>query len=59
MVRVALDLDGESFRPEQEVQETAPPVRRTQFHLALGAQARVVQAQARDGLGGGPGAGVH
>ena len=50
-----LDLDGQSLGPEQEVDVVAAAVECTEFGLALGAKARVVQAQARDGFGGDPG----
>jgi hypothetical protein len=52
VVGVTLDLDGQPLRPEEEVQVAAPAVGRTEFGLALGAEPRVVQAEARDGLGG-------
>jgi hypothetical protein len=55
VVGVALDLYGQPLGSEQEVQIAAAAVGRTEFGLALGPKARVVQAQARDGLRGGAG----
>ncbi|WP_405908042.1 hypothetical protein OG742_25215 [Streptomyces sp. NBC_00828] len=52
VVGVPLDLDGQPLGSEEEVQVAAAAVGGTEFGLARGVEACVVQAQAGDRLGG-------
>ncbi|MFI8871864.1 MULTISPECIES: hypothetical protein [unclassified Streptomyces] len=53
----ALDLDHQALGGEQEVGAQGAARRGVEDGLGHGVQARVVQAEARDGLGGGAGPG--
>jgi hypothetical protein len=58
VVGVALDLDGESLRPEEEVRVAATAGGGGDFGLAFRVQSGVVHVEAGEGFYGGAGAGV-